>query len=354
MKRIFQFFSLFFAGVLLFSPRSQGQDREFSQFYAAPVILNPALTGAFDGRYRVSLIYRDQWRNLLEDRSPAYAAGVDLRFPIHYRSRRTQDGVGAGFYFYRENNPNNFSQTQFTLSGAYHKSLGKKNTQYLSLGFGLALSQRSISYDELTFEDQFDGLNGYNNPTGEDLPPNNISYSDLNVGLHYSFTPAPDKGLFLGFALQHINQPQVSFFFDEEADVSPGDDRLNRQWVAHIGGILPMGDLVQFHPRAIYYGQGEHWTFNAGANFRFAFSEYRDNALHLGAWARPVRDELNSLELDAAVALLGLEFSGFLMGFSYDFPFSAFSRDRIGSGALEFSIRYIGKIENESIFCPQF
>jgi len=345
---------LFFLLLILLSWKSQAQDREFSQFYAAPVILNPALTGAFDGRYRISLLYRDQWRNLLEDRSPHYSAGVDFRFPIKYRNGRTQDGVGAGFFFTRQNNPNNFGITQFNLSGAYHKSLNQKNNQFLTLGFGLGLSQRSISYEDLTFEDQFDGLNGYNNPTGEELPPNNLAYSDLSVGLHYSFAPASNKGLFLGVALQHVNQPQVSFFFDEEADFSPGDDKLNMKIVGHIGGILPLGDQIQLHPRAVYFQQGNHWTFNAGANFRFPFNSYQDNALHLGAWARPVRDSFNPIELDSAVALLGLEFNSFLMGFSYDFPLSAFSRDQVGSGALEFSIRYVGKIEGDNIFCPQF
>ncbi len=345
-------FLLFFSSSFLLESL-QAQDREFSQFYAAPVLLNPALTGAYDGRYRISLLYRDQWRNILEDRSPQYSAGVDFRFPIKYRISQVQDGVGAGFFFTRENNPNNFGITQFTLSGAYHKSLGKKNTQFLSLGFGLGLSQRSISYDELTFEDQFNGLDGYTGTTGEDLPPNNLNYADMSVGLHYSYTPSFDKGLFIGFALHHFNLPQVSFFFDEEADISPGDDRLDMKLVGHIGGIVPLSDQIQLHPRGVFYAQGEFWSFNAGTNFRFAFNEYQNSALHLGAWARPVRD-LSSIELDAAVALVGLEFNGFLMGFSYDFPMSAFSRDQIGSGALEFSIRYIGKIENDNIFCPQF
>ena len=42
------------------------QDRHFSQFYSSPLTLNPALTGAFDGKYRVGTNYRDQWRGLLE------------------------------------------------------------------------------------------------------------------------------------------------------------------------------------------------------------------------------------------------------------------------------------------------
>src|SRR5215203_2490563 len=39
-------------------------DPHFSQYYMYPSWLNPALTGAFDGDYRVSGIYRSQWNNL--------------------------------------------------------------------------------------------------------------------------------------------------------------------------------------------------------------------------------------------------------------------------------------------------
>lgn len=44
----------------------QAQDQLFSQFYSAANFSNPALTGAFEGKFRVSSIYRDQWRKALD------------------------------------------------------------------------------------------------------------------------------------------------------------------------------------------------------------------------------------------------------------------------------------------------
>ena len=39
-------------------------DPHFTQYYVYPSWLNPALTGSFDGDYRVSGIYRSQWGNI--------------------------------------------------------------------------------------------------------------------------------------------------------------------------------------------------------------------------------------------------------------------------------------------------
>ena len=40
---------------------SQAQDPNFSQFFASPLTLNPALTGKFDGVLRVAGNHRNQW-----------------------------------------------------------------------------------------------------------------------------------------------------------------------------------------------------------------------------------------------------------------------------------------------------
>ena len=39
-------------------------DPHFSQYYVYPSWLNPALTGIFDGQYRVSGVYRSQWGSI--------------------------------------------------------------------------------------------------------------------------------------------------------------------------------------------------------------------------------------------------------------------------------------------------
>src|SRR5687767_6335292 len=52
-------------------------DPHFSQYYVYPSWLNPALTGAFDGTYRVSGIYRNQWGNVSV---PYQTPGVSVDF----------------------------------------------------------------------------------------------------------------------------------------------------------------------------------------------------------------------------------------------------------------------------------
>src|SRR6476661_5740168 len=47
--------------ILAFALESHAQDPNFSQFFASPLTLNPALTGKFDGVYRVAINYRNQW-----------------------------------------------------------------------------------------------------------------------------------------------------------------------------------------------------------------------------------------------------------------------------------------------------
>jgi hypothetical protein len=63
--------------LLLQSNSLLGQDQHFTQYYASPLTLNPALAGAFSGTYRMSLIYRDQWRNALTQPFATYSAAID-------------------------------------------------------------------------------------------------------------------------------------------------------------------------------------------------------------------------------------------------------------------------------------
>src|SRR5690349_6455580 len=57
MKKLFFSIAIFVAAA-----SAQAQvDPHFSQYYAHPLWLNPAMTGAFNGTVRVAGIYRSQW-----------------------------------------------------------------------------------------------------------------------------------------------------------------------------------------------------------------------------------------------------------------------------------------------------
>jgi len=52
---------LHIALILFVAWKLSAQDPHFSQYYFTPLEVNPALTGIFEGKYRASMSYRDQW-----------------------------------------------------------------------------------------------------------------------------------------------------------------------------------------------------------------------------------------------------------------------------------------------------
>ncbi|MBK7870112.1 MAG: PorP/SprF family type IX secretion system membrane protein [Saprospiraceae bacterium] len=349
----------FITCIIAFSTILTAQDQHFTQFYASPLTLNPALAGAFDGKYRLAAIYRDQWRNVLDDPYVTMGGAIDMRFARTSRRKRLSDAIGAGVQFFSDRVPSvDFATNQIMVSGAYHKSLNtRKNDQFLSLGVQFGIAQRNINYERINFGDQFNGNDGYTEPTGEILPENNFSYGDIAVGLNYSYAPKKAVGIFVGGAIHHITEPQVSFFIDKNDDDGVefnGNNKLHRKYTAHIAFQIPIGERVQLLPRALVYKQGPHTAANIGSNIRFLINDLGNTALHLGGWARPVSNQDNSFSVDAAVVMLGLEFNTFLLGLSYDANLNYLNTSNKRQGAFEISIALLGQYENETVLCPSF
>lgn len=325
------------------------QDQHFSQFYAAPLALNPALTGALEGKYRVGMINRSQWKQVLEAPIRTFAVGADLRFRAGRRKVK-EDAIGLGLMFLNDKvGIVDFSTTQIAVSLAYHKSLGVNNRQFLSIGLQGGLVQRNVNYDALYFQDQFNGFTGYTLSTEEQYATNNFSFADYNVGLNYSADIGRNGRLFVGGAYHHFMQPRVAFY----ESVTDGGRLFSRASV-QVAANLPLDKRSRFSilPRFLAAAQGPHMEFNAGTNFRAALGQYGSSALHFGGWARPVTG-VSGMKLDAVVAMLGIELNNVLFGFSYDLNPRALQANQRQS-AFEFSIAYLGSYENESIVCPKF
>ena len=276
------------------------QDKHFTQFYAAPLSLNPALTGAMEGSYRVGAIYRDQWRKVLDHPIRTFSFFADLRFDAKRKKKSTDDAIGLGIAFFNDKvSVIDFSTTQISVSLAYHKSIGSNNNQYLTAGIQGGLTQRNVSYASLQFHDEFDGNTGYSMPTSEVFPGNNFAYPDYNAGINYSSDIGKDGRFFAGAAIHHFLQPKISFY-----DNAGDGDKLYSKYSAQIAANLPLtrDNRAQIHPRLLVAMQGPHMQVNAGTNFRFALDKYASTALNFGAWARPVRNS-DGFGLDAVVAL---------------------------------------------------
>lgn len=328
------------------------QDKHFTQFYASPLTLNPALTGAFDGKYRVGAIYRDQWRGVLDEPYVTFAASVDVKFDLNLNNKY-KDAVAIGLLFFSDRVSNiDFNTNQIALSGAFHKGLDFDKTQFLTVGFQAALAQRNINYERLTFDDQFNDIDAFNLGTQEQLPANNFSFSDYAVGINYSWQPKNKTSLNVGFALHHFLQPQLSFYAsDEDSDAS---SKLFMKYSAQVSFQFPVSDRISLIPRALFSRQGPHMSITTGSNVRIGLNDFNGNAFQIGTWVRPVSNEDNSFSLDAIILMVGLEINNVLFGLSYDVNLADLSTHRQGQGAFEFSIAYLGNYDNESILCPKF
>ncbi len=348
-------FKYLFAGLFLLSMiEAKAQDQLFSQFYSAPLTANPALTGAFEGKFRVSSIYRDQWRKALEDPYQTFSSALDLRWRMGHERARYQDHAAVGVMFMQDRaGAINFSSTKMAVSAAYHKALDINNTQFLSLGFQAGVVQRNVNFGNVTFEDQFNGTTGYSDPTGERLPENNFSFGDYSVGLNYVFSPKSSKiRVFAGGAIHHFHKPVVSFYHRDDKNSTVPNSRLAPRYSAQLSAQLPVADKINFLPRAIFEKQDNHMKLDAGGNFRIGLSDYRTISLHLGSYVRPVRDSDANFRLDAVVALVGIEINNVLIGTSYDIFLgrtAGFNR-----GTFEMSVAYLGEYEDDLILCPKF
>ena len=349
-----QFFILFFAILSMFD--LSAQDKHFTQFYASPLTLNPALTGAYNGRYRVSTIFRDQWSRVLESPYRTFATELDVRFKVNTNSQY-KDAASVGLVFFRDKVSGiDFGTQQIALSGAYHKGLDYGNTQYLSVGFQGAISQRNLNFEQLTFGDEFDGISGYTFDTDEDLPINNFSYGDLSIGINYAYTPKVRKSFYAGFAMHHILQPEVSFYRDEvdENEEPIASEKLYSRFSTQISAEIPFSETFSILPRLLVAKQGPHFEINAGTNLRFMLNDYSGNSLYVGSWVRPVGNEDNGIGLDALVLMVGLQQGNFLFGASYDVNLKDLTTYQQGQAAFELSISYFGDFENSNIICPSF
>ncbi|RMG79607.1 MAG: type IX secretion system membrane protein PorP/SprF [Bacteroidetes bacterium] len=343
-------------GLLFLTVFASAQDRLFSQFYAAPLTLNPALTGAFDGKFRVGANYRDQWRGALENPYKTFAGALDLKWGMGSRTQKHRDAAGIGVLFYNDQvNEVDFATTQISVSGAYHKSLSSRSSQYLSLGFQVGIAQKSVNYEKLTFEDQFNGTTGYSDPTAEPLPENSFAYGDFSVGLNYAWIIKARTSLYAGAAIHHFLSPSVSFFYNpKDEQINYPDNQLFPKYSAQLSLSLPLADGIDLLPRALYAKQGPHEKIDAGSNFRFSLSEFRSLALHVGGYARIVGNSKNSYETSEVIALVGIEFNRVLFGISYDFNLNDLSNYNLGQRTLEFSVAYLGEYQEDLILCPKF
>jgi type IX secretion system PorP/SprF family membrane protein len=342
----------------------QAQDARFSQYYAAPMRINPAMTGAFKGTWRLAGNYRTQWGAILGKAYNTYSFNADYRMPIGQN-----DFLGLGFSATSDKaGSTGYGQTDIYLSASYVKRLSKTRRRYganqtesfLVAGGQIGLGQRGVRWSELTYSTQYVvDDNDYNSAiySGESFNVrSNKLYADANLGLLWYATFSKRRSVYVGGSLYHINRPDISLFNDPPRDtagniIGTQVERMYRRGVLHAGGEIQIGgpsSPISLLPGVVAMFQGPSMEINTGLSMRYQQSKYDDFAFRVGIWNRlSNRVALtgattdSKIGADALTFLIGLDYQNIQFGFSYDATISSLGQQINGRGGMEFSFIYI-------------
>lgn len=332
---------------------AQSPDARFSQFYAAPLQLNPALNGVFDGSFRIVANYRDQWASILD--TDPYRT---LAFSFDYRQRVFDGdyfamgfdvlGDQAGITKLRNSRANaNFSYLKKLVGGR-----GTNYGQYLIAGGQIGAGQSTIDYSDVWFTSQFDMSKEEVDFALDNLENINESsgmYLNINAGLMWYGVIDDDFSVYAGAAINHLNNPQFSFLDNQQ-------HTMYEKWILHAGGQLPLGDAFSILPAAVYMIQGPSNSTTFGFNVRYSNNDRNELAVRAGAWMHLANELTTSTLNDAFIINGALEFEDYQFGFSYDINASSLKDATAGRGGFELSFIYIhpGKERRFRVKCPQF
>lgn len=299
------------------------QDPQFSQYYQAPLYLNPGFTG-ITPQQRLVFNQRTQWPNLPQAFT-TYAVSYDMFV----------DELRSGFGIMVTTDKMGTASWRTTTAGilySYKIRLTKKLVFSPGLYFGYG--SNGIDRNKLRLGD---GLKYerpgkvYSSADDDQFKISNQSYFDFGSGfLLYS------RSLWLGASFQHMNQPNLSVL----NDVS----RLPMKTSIHGGlkialkgrGLRTKTSKIDYlTPSFIYRMQGPSFSqLDVGLN-------YHIDPVSVGVWYRGKpfqKNVINTIYQDAMILQLGMYLKNFTIGYSYDFTVSELQTST--GGAHEISIIY--------------
>lgn len=305
------------------------QDVHFSQFSQTPLLVNPALTGFFDGDIRVQLNYRNQWKSVGVPFT-TYAISYDMAI---LKKKWDHSYLGLGFYALSDKaGDTQFGTTQFNLSVSGVVVVNEANK--LSVGLQGGFAQRSLNSSVLEWGNQLE--NGVYDPslaTGESGDLNPYFYEDFSAGISWNYQLSERLMTNAGVAVYHLNKPVQKFAVSSV-------ERLYSKLVVHLDGHIGIKSTNwAFRPSVLFLNQGPSNEINLGMMVRYQIVEgskytghIKETALSLGGYYR---------NGDSFIPTILIEVANYALGISYDINVSGLATVSKGRGGIEISLRFI-------------
>lgn len=332
MKRIV-LYTLNMAIAIMCMNRVKAQvDPHFTQYYIHTSWLNPALTGLFDGDYRVAGIYRNQWGNMGSPFSTIGASAEKVTDKnINLGINVINQKAGDGGYSYTTGYGNlNYTGVRF----------GAQENHRIAMAIQMGFIQRRFNPSKLVFSDQWNPVTGTFRPTAETFNKTTSLKFDAGAGvLYYDATSGKKANLFAGFAASHITQPENEFSVSEH-------EKIPVRYTAHAGVRLLVNDMLTLTPNALFLSQG-----TAQEKMLGLYAQLR------AAASTDVMLGVNYRLKDAIAAHAGFTWNNLVFSVSYDINTSELGKMAGGTNSFEFSISYTGrkkaKTPEVEFVCPR-
>lgn len=333
--------------VLLFNP-AQSQDIHFTLKNMTPLAFNPANTGAFYGSYRLSGLYRDQYRSVIGSAAfmtPTFSVDAPV-----IRGFKKTDWVGVGIFFYSDKSgTGGLTQSSFKVSAAYHLALNKKGTNVLSIAYQTGAVQRQVKNpQDLLFEDGL--LIGGQSQDQAIVDDMKKGFLDHVGGIRYSSKYNKTDEFYIGFSADKFGRPNWS------ALKQGGDYRLFPRVFAQAGLSRVLSNTVRFSPNISFQKimKTPENTIVLQGLFDYLYSKEREIVLKGGLGYRS-----GAGIGDAIQVMLGADIKGINVMLGYDVNISPLSAASGTVGGFELAAQYIGKVYKRPkpdpiIFCPRF
>ncbi len=308
-------------------------DPHFSQYYMYPSYLNPALTGAFDGEYRATAIYRTQWGNITTPFStPGAAIDFNGNKSLNYGVSVLQQSAGDGGYNYTT------AYGNIAYTGI---RFGPAETQRLVFGLQAGLIQRKFNPSKLRWGTQWNPSLGYDaSLPGDALSRTTATSFDAAAGiLYYDAQPGKKANIFGGLAVSHLTMPEDKFS-------ETSTEKLPMRLTLHGGVRLSVNEGLSITPNLLYMRQGTASETMVGAYAQIKADANTD-----------VLAGMNYRVKDAFSPYVGFYYKNFTLGLSYDINSSDLSKIQKGSNSFEISLSFIGRKKVQTpeteFICPR-
>lgn len=321
------------------------QDPNFSQFFVSPLTLNPALTGKFNGNFRVAGNYRDQWPEI----SRAYVTSTaSFDMGILKNKISDLDTWGIGVMAMTDKTANGvLSSNYISVTTSYHKGIDEEGLHSIGIGFQGTFANKRLDGTKLNFLDELDANGGFTGNSEEPIDDQqlNVKHFSLAVGALYNGSTDGYNNFYVGVSAYHLNRPKESFtgnvFY-----------QLNPRVTFNAGGAIPLADKTKtIYLSSLYSTQAgaNNIVIGGAAGFMLNDDEENPTNFYAGGWTR-----FNNVN-DAVIPYVGLEFGGFRLGASYDVNISSLKTASQSKGGIEISLIYINRPPGyKGMPCPRF